>query len=177
MAGQEFPVNISRRCLLVSAAALPAASILPGPEPADTAAAAVIQSSAMAMEAEPAKVCAATARRLQEIARRNAIRQEAGLPALSVVRELRHMKEQAEREEFERFAAVNGKAILDEFLKRRREAEGHPNWRPNFLEGMCLQNQVREILRQQFRASHRWWLRPDRPSFSLIQVNATSSFR
>jgi mRNA-degrading endonuclease toxin of MazEF toxin-antitoxin module len=150
MAKTDFPLNIDRRRLLASAVAVRVASIMPGSGPADTAPAAVIQSSAMAMEAEPANFCAATARRLQLIAHRNAIRQEAGLPALSVVRELRRMKEQADREEFERFSAANGNTVGDEVLKRRREAEGNPNWQPNFLEGMSLQNQVRGILWEQF---------------------------
>ncbi len=76
MARQDFPLNISRRRLLVSAAVLPAASIVPGAEPADTAADDVIQSSLMTLEAEPATFCAATAARLAEIARRNRLRKE-----------------------------------------------------------------------------------------------------
>jgi hypothetical protein len=59
MAGQEFPLSIDRRRLLVSAVALPAASIGRIGKPARAAAAAVIQSSGMATEAEPANFCAA----------------------------------------------------------------------------------------------------------------------
>ena len=40
------------------------------------------------------------------------------------------MKKQEELEEFERFEAVHGKAVWQEVLKERREAEGNPNWQP-----------------------------------------------
>ena len=39
---------------------------------------------------------------------------------------MRLMKQQEDLKEFERFAAVRGKAVLDQVLKARREAEG-PN--------------------------------------------------
>jgi hypothetical protein len=129
MAGQEFPVNIDRRRLLVSAAALPAASIMPEiqcGEPLNLADAAQPLSPPSTLPA--LNVCAATARRLAEIARRNEIRREANLPLLSVARELRRMKEQELQDEFSRFEAAHGKAVLEETLKRRREAEGSPNW-------------------------------------------------
>ena len=64
-----------------------------------------------------------------------------------MVRELRRMKEQADREEFGRFEAVHGREVWDEVFKARREVEGNPNW----MEGMCIQNQVRGFLREQFR--------------------------
>jgi len=155
MAREDFSLKIDRRRLLTTALALPAASIVPIGRPVETAAVGSIRSSAMAPEAEAANVCAATARRLLEIAQRNEIRQQAGLPLLPVVRELRQMKEQADREEFERFAAAHGGIVLDELLKRRREAEGDPNWRPNSFEGMSLQNQVHNTLWGQFQASRR----------------------
>ncbi len=153
MAKPEFPLRIDRRYLLKSAVAATATGIAPVGKPGDTAAAAAVaQSFGMATEAEPANFCAATARRLLEIARRNEIRREANLPLLSVAQELRCMKRQEDSAEFERFEMVYGKAVLDQLLKRRREAEGQ-NWRPNFMEGMCLQNKVRGILWRQFRAS------------------------
>ena len=46
------------------------------------------------------------------------------------------MKQQEVSEEFERFAAAHGRAVWEEVLKRRRDAEGNPNWRPNSLEGI-----------------------------------------
>ena len=61
------------------------------------------------------------------------------------------MKQQEVSEEFERFAAAHGRAVWEEVLKRRRDAEGNPNWRPNTLEGMCLskpssQNSLGKVL-------------------------------
>ena len=107
----------------------------------------------MALEAEPANFCAAMARRLLEIARRNEIRQEAGLPLLPVVQELRKMKRQVGLEESERFAAVHHEAILEQVLKPRRD--DNPNWRPNFLENMGYQNQIHKILWERFRAARK----------------------
>jgi hypothetical protein len=65
------------------------------------------------------------------------------------------MKRQEDLEEFERFAAANGRTLLEQVLKRRREAEGNLNWRPNFMDAMSYQNQVREILWAQFRGAGR----------------------
>jgi len=104
MAGQEFPVNISRRRLLASAVSLPAASIVPIGKPAGAAAAGGTRSFAIAPEAEAANVCSVTATRLAEIARRNALRNEFGLPLVSVATELRRMKTAADTEKFEGFS-------------------------------------------------------------------------
>jgi len=147
MAKTDFRLNIDRRRLLVSAVALPAASVVPGIQcggPVNRAGAAQPLSPPSAVPA--LNVCAATARRLAEIARRNEIRQDAGLPLLSTVQELRTMKRQEDLEEFERFEAANGRAVWEEVLKRRRVAEGNPNWRPSFLEAMRLQNQVHKVI-------------------------------
>ena len=155
MARPDFPLNIDRRRLLTSAAAtVTATGILPGVKLADAAAADVIQCSPLTLEAQPRNFCAATARRLIEIARRNEIRREANLPLLSIAKELRRMKQQEELETFSRFEAAYGKAVWDEVLKPRREAEG-PNWRPSWIEGMCYQNQVFKIARQQFQVERR----------------------
>jgi hypothetical protein len=40
-------------------------------------------------------------------------------------------------------------------LKARREAEGDPNWRPTWMEGISYQTQVNKILREQFYAARR----------------------
>jgi len=84
------------------------------------------------------------------IERRNEIRREAQLPLLSIPKELRRMKTQEVSKEFERFAAAHNKAVWEDILKRRRDVEGNPNWRPNSLEGMCYQSQVRKIVWEQF---------------------------
>jgi hypothetical protein len=111
-------------------------------------------------EAPPLNVCAATARRLLDIARRNEIRRQAGLPLLSTVKELRRMKQQEDEElrriEFERFEAQHRNAVWDEVLKPRREAETNPNWFPrNWAEGVGYQSEVYKILRERFAAAGR----------------------
>jgi len=157
MAEADFPLSINRRRLLTSAAAtVTATAILPGPKTADAVAADVLQSSPLAhQQAEHANFCAPTARRLMEIARRNEIRLEAKLPLLSIAKELRRMKKQEELEEFDQFQAAYGKAVWDQVLKQRREAEDNPNWRPSWIEGVRYQTEVYKILRQRFYAARR----------------------
>ena len=160
MAKTDFPLTIDRRRLLASAAAVTATGILPGVKLADAAAADVPQSSALTHQAEPTKLSAATARRLLDIARRNEIRREAGLPLLSTVKELRRMKEHEDGElrriEFEQFEAQYQKEVWDAVLRPRREAEGDPNWFPrNWAEGVRYQSEVYKILRERFAAASR----------------------
>lgn len=162
MAKQEFALDMDRRRLLASVAAVAAASAVPSVERVDVAAPGLSQASPLTPKAAPTNFSAATARRLAAIARRNEIRGEANLPLLPIAKELRQLKEQEELEEFERFAAVHGKAVRDAVLKARREAEGNSNWQPNWIEGMSLQNQVREILCEQFYATRECcaWVTP-----------------
>jgi hypothetical protein len=156
MARRDFPLSINRRRLMTAAAALTATgSILPGVKLADAAAADVLQSPPLAHQAEPTNLCAATARRLLDIARRNEIRREAKLPLLPIAKELRRMKKQEELAEFDRFEAAYGKAVWEQVLKARREAEGNPNWRPSWMEAVRYQTEVYKILREQFHAARR----------------------
>ena len=135
MAEPDFPLNIDRRHLLATGAAVATAAIALRADRVDAALADTVQLPALTPEVPPLNVCTATARRFLEIARRNEIRREGYLPLLSIPKELRRMKKQEELEEFERFEAVYGKAVRDEVLKPRREAEGNPNWRPSWMEG------------------------------------------
>jgi hypothetical protein len=99
-------------------------------------------------------LCAATARRIEEITARNRIREEACLPLLSISKELRRMKEAADAAKFEAFADVHRGAVWDELLATKREARGEPNWHPSgWMEGMALQAQVNNILHQRFAAT------------------------
>ena len=129
MARRDFPLSINRRRLMTAAAAVTASgSILPVVKRAAAAAAPdLFQSPPLTLEVEPRNFCAATARRLLEIASRNEIRREAKLPLLPIAKELRRIKRQEDLEEFERFEAVHGKAVWQEALKPRRETEGNPN--------------------------------------------------
>jgi hypothetical protein len=156
MARRDFPLSMDRRRLLTAAAAVTATGVLPGVKLADGAAAPdLFESPPLTLEVEPGNFSAATARRLLEIARRNEIRREAKLPLLPIPKELRRMKRQEDLEEFERFEAVYGKAVWDEVLKERREAEGNPNWRPSWMEGVSHQSEVYKILREQFCEARR----------------------
>jgi hypothetical protein len=111
-------LSINRRRLMTAAAAVTASGVLPGVKRAAAAAAPdLFQSPPLTLEVEPGNFCAATARRLVEIALRNELRQEAKLPLLPIAKELRRIKRQEESEEFERFEAVHGKAVWQEALK------------------------------------------------------------
>ena len=151
MAGPDFPLNINRRRLLATGAAAATAAIAPGAGSVKAAFA-----NALPAEAPALNVCAATARRLLDIARRNEIRREAGLPLLSTVKELRRLKQYEDGELFERFKAQHRDVVWEEVLKPRRAAEGNPNWFPrNWAEGVGYQSEVYKILRERFAAAGR----------------------
>jgi hypothetical protein len=137
----------------------------------DVAVTSIVSATESAQGVEPAEVidlgnpqtieppafncCAVTTRRLEEIARRNRIRDEAGLPLLSIPKELRRMKDVAdavaETDQFEAFATVHRAAVWDEVLAPERERRGQPDWRPRrWMEGLGYQTQVSRILRERF---------------------------
>jgi hypothetical protein len=160
MARPDFPLNIDRRRLLATGAAAATAAIALGAGSVKVALANAAQPASLPAEAPALNVCAATARRLLDIARRNEIRREAGLPLLSTVKELRRMKEHEDGElrriEFEQFEAQYQKEVWDAVLRPRREAEGDPNWFPrNWSEGVQYQFDVHKILRERFAAACR----------------------
>ena len=149
-ANSDEPIAIDRRSLL-TAAAIAAASTIPRVTAADAVCQA-IQSCILSPGVGSPKVCAATARRLLEIHRRNELRREAQLPVLPIAKELRRMKEQEELEAFRQFEAANGGADWEQMLEARRQAEGNLSWRPNWMEGFHYQNQVHAVLRARFGA-------------------------
>ena len=142
-------LRMNRRQLLATATAIPMSGILPPQVTAD----AVPVPSMPTSEPSPLNVCAATARRIEEIVARNRIRAEACLPLLSRPKELRRMKEADDATEFERFAAHHRQAVWDEVLRPVREAKDDPTWRPTgFMEGLAYQARVSKILRERFIA-------------------------
>ena len=155
MAEADFPLSINRRRLLATGAAVATAAIALRADRVDAGLADTVQLPALTPEVPPLNVCAATARRLLEIARRNEIRREANLPLLPIAKELRRMKKQEELEEFSRFEALHGKAVWDQVLKPRREAESNPDWRPSWILGVGYQTQVNKIFWEQFYAVRR----------------------
>ena len=136
MARPQFPKNaerlsgLNRRQLLASGAAAATAIATP-----DAACATAVSIQTPAYSRLPTRRFSdATARRLRDIAERNEIRRGAKLPLLSISKELRRMKQQESLEDFGRFEAVHRRAMWEQVLKTRREAEGNPNWRPSWME-------------------------------------------
>jgi hypothetical protein len=95
-----FP-NLSRRQVFTSAATITVAGIAPnlGFEASEIAQQAQVLAPP-SKEAQAPSFSAVTLLRLREIAERNRVRQEAGLPLLSVPKELRRMKQAADAEKF-----------------------------------------------------------------------------
>jgi hypothetical protein len=88
---------------------------------------------------------------MAEIMQRNWIQQEAGLPLVSIAKELRRMKKAEEEAEFEAFAVVHRRAVWDEVLAPERKRRGQPEWRPSsFMEGLVFQSQINKVLHEQF---------------------------
>src|SRR6516165_3011739 len=133
------PLAMNRRQLLATVAAIPMSGVLPPQVSADALNVPSIPTS----EPSPLKLCAATARRIEEIIARNRIRAEACLPLLSIPKELRRMKEADDAGAFEAFANAHRGAVWDEVLATKRETRGEPNWRPSgWMEGLALQAEI-----------------------------------
>jgi hypothetical protein len=84
-----------------------------------------------------------TTQRLAEIDKRNLLRREAGLPLLSVVVELRRMHQQKAEAVFNAYYELHAPAVLQQILRRVREETKNPHWKPNFLTGMAIANEMR----------------------------------
>ena len=141
---------LDRRQLLRGAAAATAIRALPASE---RAVAAPQEIEASANLVGWSHFSAATLRRLEEIALRNRLRKEAGLPLLSVVKELRRMKTVEDGERFNQFVALHKKAVWNQVLKSVRDGMGDPNWSPNSITGMGIQANVLAILRRRYWAT------------------------
>jgi hypothetical protein len=152
----EPSLGLDRRQLLASAAVITAAGIVPKAEAAQAANPGEVANAAELTTSDVPtwNVCAGTARKIKEIAARNIIRAEAGLPLLSVPQELRRMKQVTDAMLFEEFADRHRQAIWEEVLGPVREAKGEPNWRPSrLMEGLAYQSRVSKILRERFKAT------------------------
>jgi|ERR1700730_6288358 len=148
----EPSLSIDRRQLLASAAALSIGTV-------PVVVAAEVSNSGQALtvaemptsESPAWNVCASTARKIEEIAARNIIREEAGLPLLSIPKELRRMKQVADAAAFEEFTERHRQAVWNEVLGPVRETRGEPNWYPSrLMEGLAFQAQVGKIMRERF---------------------------
>jgi hypothetical protein len=146
-----------RQVLLASAVALTAARMALVAEKADATEPAqeigLTNAPPVSSEAEASTLSDTTALRIQEIEARNRLREEVGLPVLSISKELRRIKTAADQGVFRQFEASHGNAVWDEVLKPIRDEKGDPNWRPGWMQGVALQNDFYRILRQRFRAT------------------------
>ena len=107
----EPSLGLDRRQLLAATAAVTAAGIVPNAKAAGTtnSVQAATVTKAWVSESPALNVCASTARKIQEIAQRNRIREQAGLPLLSVPSELRKIKNVEIAAAFERFSPQQDK--------------------------------------------------------------------
>jgi hypothetical protein len=87
-------IGLDRRELLAATAVVTAAGIVPNADAVGaTNSAQVVNAARVSLSGNEAlNVSTSTARKIQEIAQRNRIRQEAALPSLSIPRELRKIK-------------------------------------------------------------------------------------
>jgi hypothetical protein len=127
--------NIDRRQLLISAATVPLAGIAPNIARGEALAKSEIAQptkmlSLSSADVEHCNFDRVTVLRLRDVAERNRARLEAGLPLLSVAKELRRMKEAADTETFRKFADAHHKRVYDKMLARTRGQCGDPNWAP-----------------------------------------------
>jgi hypothetical protein len=159
----ESGLSLDRRQLLTSVAVITTAGLAPIAESAGAANPAQAASAAKTWVSanEALNVCASTARKIEEVAERNRIREQAGLPLLSIPRELRRMKNVDHAAEFEEFAERHRQAVWEEVLAPVREARGEPNWHPStFMEGLVFQAQVSKILHERFAPATSNKMRP-----------------
>jgi hypothetical protein len=127
--------NLSRRQLLSTAATAAVAGIAPSIT-FDAHARSEIAPQAQALapsskEAHVQNFSAVTSLRMREIAERNRFRKEAGLPLLSISRELRRMMHAADSEKFRKFAKAHRGRIYEKMLARVRRQRGDPQWAPS----------------------------------------------
>jgi hypothetical protein len=145
--------NLSRRQLLSTAATAAVAGIAPSIT-FDAHARSEIAPQAQALapsskEAHVQNFSAVTLLRMREIAERNRVRQEAGLPLLSLATELRRMKDVADDKKFRTFTEAHRDRIYEKMLARVRRQCCDPQWAPTGVlsgGGLWFDAQVNEQL-------------------------------
>jgi hypothetical protein len=149
----EPSIGLDRRQLLASVAVITTAGLPPIAESAGPAhpTEAANEATLPGSDVPARNVCASTAQKIEEIAARNIIRDEAGLPLLSIPTELRRMKQAADAMAFEEFADRHRQALWEEVLEPVRATKRDPSWRPTrLMEGLAFQAEVGRILRERF---------------------------
>jgi hypothetical protein len=168
------PFTIDRRQLLVSGAAVTATGMMPADACAEAADTTGLAPATITESEPPAwNVCAVTARRIEEIAARNRIRMEAKLPLLSITKELRRMKHEADKAveamAFETFANTHRAAVWKEVLAAKRKSGRLTSW----VEGVALQAQVNKLLRERFEATRQMTNKNKVFSIDVSRVSST----
>lgn len=95
----------------------------------------------------------ATSPKLAEIAKRNLLRQESGLPLLPVAQEFRLLKNAEASERFAQFAAAYGSRAHDRMLARVRQQLENEEWKPTGMSAMAFQTDVTKELRRLYEFS------------------------
>jgi hypothetical protein len=155
MAKQIQPFTIDRRQLLVTAMTVTATGIIPADARVEAADTTGLAPATKTESESPAwNVCSATARRIEEIADRNRIRMEAKLPLLSITKELRRMKQEADKAAeaaaFETFANTHRARVWEDVMAARRKSDGGNRRVTGWVEGVALQAQANRLLRERF---------------------------
>jgi hypothetical protein len=128
-----FP-NLSRPQLLSTAATVSVAGVAPTVRFEAHAKSQIAQQAQTlappSKEAQIQTFSAVTLHRIRTIAERNRVRQEAGLPLLSIPRELRRTKHAADAEKFRNFVEAHWGRVYEKMLARVRRQCGDPQWAP-----------------------------------------------
>ncbi len=136
--------KLHRRDFLVTAAALATSGAARGIKGAPVSATTPISSAALSIPSYPN-----ASAHLAEIAGRNLLRQESGLPLLSVSKELRRIKTAEASATFAKFCDAFRESVKGKVLARFRRQCGDPKWVPNgMLSGMAFEYEVSRELRK-----------------------------
>ncbi len=137
--------KLHRRDFLATAAALATSGAARGIKSAPVSATTPISSAALSI---PASYTNASTH-LAEIARRNLLRQESGLPLLSISKELRRIKTAEASATFAKFCDAFREPVKEKVLARFRRRCGDPNWVPNgMLSGTAFEYEASRELRK-----------------------------
>ncbi len=145
----EYLRSLDRRRFLTSAALATTASITAVVNPAQTTLAETAQPLLPPPEVPRVNLSATTASRLAAITERNNLRNEVGLPLLSIPRELRRIKTAEAYARFAKFSEALRKRVQGKMLARVRRRIGDPNWKPaGMMAGMAFEYEVSREVRK-----------------------------
>ncbi len=133
--------KLHRRDFLATATALATSGAARGIKSAPESATTPVSSAALSI---PASYPNASAH-LAEITKRNLLRQESGLPLLSIPKELRRIKTAEASATFAKFCDSFREPVKGKVLARIRRQLGQPDWKPQGMlsgGGMAFESEV-----------------------------------